>query len=73
MQLITKIKNLICNFKDWNFKIKENKRGVRLTKEQIKEMKEYFKLGFSANEIANRTFISRNTVYKYMKQFRKGK
>lgn len=74
MKLITKIKSLFFRIEDWKPEVKiVSRRGIPLTKEQIKEMKEYFNLGFNGHEIANRTNISKKTVYKYMKEFRKGK
>lgn len=73
MSLMKKIKSLFFRLEDWKPKGEESRRGKPLTKEQIKEMKEYFKLGFSGYEISNRTNISRKTVYKYMNEFRKGK
>ena len=73
MNLIKKIKGLFFRLEDWKSELgqSKNKRGIPLSKDQIKEMKEYFKLGFSGYEISNRTNISRKTVYKYVKQFRK--
>ena len=73
MNLMKKIKSLFFRLEDWKPKEEESRRGKPLTKEQIKEMKEYFKLGFSGYEISNRTHISRKTVYKYMNEFRKAK